>query len=78
MNNESIPTVNVPYPVEKGSIVRYKDGWMEVKAKFKTHVNLGHIFHSKTTIKKVPLNEVYEDRGEWYENWSKSETYQSM
>ena len=62
----------------KGSVVKYKGGWMEVTACFKNHVNLGHIFHGKTTIKKVPLSEVVEDRDNWYAHWSKSETYQSM
>ena len=62
----------------KGSIVKYKDGWMQVTAKFKTHVNLGSIFIGKTTIKKVPLDEVTEDRENWYNHWSQSETYQSM
>lgn len=65
-------------PILKGSVVKYKNGWMEVRAVFKNHVNLGPIFHSKTTIKKVPLTEVTEDRDAWYEAWSKSETYQSM
>ena len=46
--------------IDKGSVVKYKDGWMEVTARFNHHVNLGHIFQSKTTIKKVPLNEVFE------------------
>lgn len=65
-------------PIEKGSIVRYKQGWMEVTARFNHHVNLGYIFHGKTIIKKVPLNEVYEDKEAWYKEWSNSETYQSM
>ena len=65
-------------PITKGSVVHYKEGWMEVTAAFKTTVNLGHIFHGKTTIKKVPLNEVYEDRDAWYEAWSKTEAYQCM
>ena len=64
--------------IEKGSVVRYKGGWMEVTARFKNHVNLGHIFHSKTTIKKVPLTEVVEDKEAWYAVWTKSESYQSM
>ena len=64
--------------IDKGSVVKYKDGWMEVTARFNHHVNLGHIFQSKTTIKKVPLNEVFEDRDAWHAEWSKSESYQSM
>lgn len=79
MNNENgIGPVNVQTPIVKGSVVRYKDGWMEVTAKFKNHVNLGHIFYGRTKIKKVPLSEVTEDRDSWYEKWTKSEAYQSM
>lgn len=62
----------------KGSIVKYKDSWMEVTARFKNHVNLGRIFHGKTTIKGVPLTEVKEDHDEWYKVWEQSETYQCM
>jgi hypothetical protein len=64
--------------ITKGTVVRYKDGWMEVTAKFKNHVNLGSIFYGKTRIKKVPLSEVYADHDAWYEQWSKSEAYQCM
>lgn len=64
--------------ITKGSIVKYKDGHMEVTAKFKNHVNLGPIFYGRTKIKKVPLSEVTEDRDAWYEEWTKSEAYQSM
>lgn len=71
-------TATAPNPIVKGSIVKYQDGWMEVTAKFKNHVNLGGIFQGKTRIKKVPLSEVKEDRDAWYEQWSKSETYQCM
>ena len=62
----------------KGSVVKYKDGWMEVTAVFKNHVNLGSIFIGKTRIKKVPLAEVTPDYDAWYASWSKSETYASM
>lgn len=65
-------------PIQKGDVVRYKHGWMEVTACFKNHCNLGHIFHCETVIKKVPLSEVVEDKEAWYEMWSKSESYQSM
>jgi len=64
--------------MNKGTVVRYKDGWMEVRAVFKNTVNLGPIFHRKTTIKGVPKSEVKPDHDEWYKVWSKSETYTSM
>ena len=78
MNNEPVPTVNVPNEITKGTVVRYKDGHMRVTAKFKNTVNLGGIFAGKTSIKGVPLSEVVEDHEAWYESWTKSETYQSM
>jgi len=71
-------TTTTPNPIVKGSIVKYQDGWMEVTAKFKNTVNLGHIFYGKTKLKGIPLTEVKEDREAWYEVWSKSETYMSM
>ena len=64
--------------IHKGSIVRYKGGWMEITACFKNHVNLGSIFHGKTRIKKVPTFEVVEDYDAWHDRWTKSETYLSM
>lgn len=64
--------------LNKGTIVRYKDGWKEIRACFKDTVNLGPIFHSRTTLKKIPRSEVYPDHDAWYESWTKSETYQCM
>lgn len=78
MNEQGIGPVNESRPVIKGSVVRYKDGWMRVRAAFKDTVNLGSIFGSKTIHKSVPRSEVYEDEGEWYRHWQESETYQSM
>jgi hypothetical protein len=71
-------TLKTGKEIRKGSVVHYKDGWMEVTAKFKNHVNLGHIFYGKTRIKKVPLTEVYEDHEAWYSTWQTSEAYQCM
>lgn len=51
---------------------------MQVRAVFKETVNLGPIFGSKTTVKKVSQSEVYPDHDNWNAVWSKSETYQSM
>jgi len=78
MNNEPVPTVNVPNEIIKGSVVRYKDGYVRVTAKFKNTVNLGGIFNGKLYHKGVPLSEVVEARDEWYEAWTQSETYQCM
>jgi hypothetical protein len=68
--------VNVNF--SKGTIVKYKTGWMQVRAVFKNTVNLGPIFGSNTTAKKVSQSEVYPDHDNWQSAWSKSETYQSM
>jgi len=64
--------------IVKGTIVHYKDGWMQVSAKFADSVNLCHIFHSKPVFKKVPLDEVFADHDNWYKNWEQSETYKCM
>ena len=64
--------------IKKGSIVRYKDGWKQVRAVYKNTVNLGRIHGNKTTVKSVPLNEVREDYQGWYDLWSQSETYRCM
>ncbi len=75
---------NFQYPLtmndilNKGSVVKYKTGWMEVRAVFKDTVNLGPIFGSKTTIKKVPKTEVKLDYDAWHEAWTKSESYRCM
>lgn len=62
----------------KGTVVRYKDGWMSVRSVFKNTVNLGPIFGSKTTVKGVPKSEVKPDYENWLNVWTKSETYMSM
>jgi hypothetical protein len=64
--------------IKKGSIVRYKDGWKQVRAVYKNTVNLGRIHGNKTTVKSVPINEVREDYQGWYDLWSQSETYRCM
>lgn len=64
--------------MSKGTVVKYKTGWMEVRAVFKDTVNLGPIFHGKTTLKKVPKSEVTPDHDAWYKTWTRSETYMSM
>lgn len=62
----------------KGTVVRYKDGWMEVTAVFKNTVNLGPIFYGKTKYKGIPRTEVTPDHDAWYDSWSKSESYRCM
>ena len=64
--------------IAKGSVVKYKNGWMEVRAVFKTTVNLGPIFQDRTTVKGVAINEVTPDYDGWHKEWTQSETYMSM
>jgi hypothetical protein len=64
--------------IKKGSIVRYKGGWSEVRAVFKNTVNLGTIHGNKTKHKSVPISEVQEDYQGWHDLWIRSETYQCM
>jgi len=64
--------------IVKGSIVRYKDGYQQVRSRFKTHVNLCAIFQSRITHRHVPLSEVVEAHDEWYAKWEQSESYMSM
>jgi hypothetical protein len=68
MNNE----------LHKGSVVKYKTGWMRVRAVFKDRVNLGHVFGGKTVEKNVPISEVTPDHENWLAAWEKTESYQSM
>ena len=62
----------------KGSVVKYKNGFMEVTAVFSKTVNLGVIFYGKTRIKGVPISEVTSAHAEWHAAWVKSETYMCM
>lgn len=69
-------------PVVKGSVVRYKGGWMVVTAAFKNHVNLGPRWGGRGKfsgiIVKIPRSEVFEDGDAQYDSWTRSESYQCM
>ena len=66
--------------INKGSIVKYNDGYVRVTAYFpkSKKVNLGGIFNGKIYHKGVPTYKVEEAYEEWYEKWSQSETYRCM
>jgi len=64
--------------LKKGMIVSYGKGHMRITACFKETVNLGGVWGSKTTVKKVPKSEVKEDSEAFYSNWRQSETYMCM
>ena len=68
----------MPNAVEKTSVVKYKDGYYRVSAKFKNTVNLSGIFSSHIHHRKVPLAEVTEAHDEWYAKWQESDTYKCM
>lgn len=67
-----------PKPIQKASIVAYKEGYCRVTALFKNSVNLGGIFNDRIYYKNVPLSEVREAHDEWYAKWQESETYKCM
>ncbi len=64
--------------IVKGTVVRYKDGYLRVTARFNKTVNLGGIFSNVTCAKGVPIAEVTEAYDEWYAKWQQSETYKCM
>jgi len=64
--------------VQKGSIVRFEDGNYRVTSLRGGKVNLGSIFGSKIYHKGIPVEYVVEYGVEFYESWSKSETYMCM
>jgi hypothetical protein len=65
-------------PIEKGSTVKYQDGYYIVTARFSNSVNLGAIFGGYIHHKKVPVYKVQEAYEEWRKSWTESEAYQSM
>jgi hypothetical protein len=67
-----------PRPLQKGDVVKYKDGHCRIKSLFKTHATLCGVFGGRIYAKKVPLTELKEDHDAWYEEWTQSETYKCM
>jgi hypothetical protein len=66
--------------LRKGTIVRYKNGWVRVTAVFEGSqtVNLGGIFNGRIYHKGVSASEVFKDEEAWHEKWTQSETYKCM
>lgn len=66
--------------LKKGSIVKFNEGYLRVTAYFPKsgRVNLGGIFNGKIYYKGIPDYKVEEAEAEWYEQWTKSETYKCM
>ena len=71
--------------IVKGSIVKFTDpengksGYYKVTAqRGKKSVNLGSIFGREVYFKSVSIDALTECEDEWYEKWTKSETYQCM
>ena len=63
---------------KNATLDKNKCGWMEVRAVFKDTDNLGSVFGSKNTIKKVPRAEFKPDYDAWHDAWTKSDSYRSM
>ena len=59
--------VEVPV-VETGRITRLTSKW----------ANIGGVWGGKVFAKQVPLESLTECEAEWYENWTKSESYRCM
>ena len=64
--------------IQKGTIVKYNNQWFRVTKTTKNTVNLGSIFGNTIYHKAIAKELVVEDEANWYNNWQKSERYQSM
>jgi predicted nucleotide-binding protein (sugar kinase/HSP70/actin superfamily) len=64
--------------IKKGSIVKFENSNYMVTSLRGGKVNLGSIFGSRIYHKGVPVERVTENANEWYDNWTKSETYMCM
>ena len=64
--------------IQKGSIVSFENGNYRVTSLRGGKVNLGSIFGKSIYHKGVPVECVFENSGEWYDKWSRSETYMCM
>jgi len=80
VSNEKSLTDRNGKSVHRGRIVRIGEGWMEVRSVYVggQAVNLGPIFHSTVTRKKVPLASIFEDKEAWYAYWQTTDTYKCM
>lgn len=66
--------------IEKGSIVKIKgeSGYYRVSSKRGRKANLASVFGNTIYHKGIESINLIECREEWYDQWSKSETYMSM
>ena len=64
--------------IKVGSIVKFEEGNYRVTSLRGGKVNLGSIFGRKIYHKGIPVEYVVEYGVEFYESWSKSETYMCM
>ena len=64
--------------IQVGSIVKFEHGNYRVTSLRGGKVNLGSVFGRKIYYKRVPIEYVTENAEEFYEHWSKSETYMCM
>ena len=62
----------------KGAIVKHMGGFYRVTSHRAQKVNLAGVFGGKIRFKAIPEAAVVEAEAEFYDNWSKSETYMCM
>ena len=62
----------------KGAIVKFGNEFVRVSSHRAGKVNLAGVFNGKIYYKGIPEAEVMEAAAEFYDYWSKSETYMCM
>ena len=62
----------------KGAIVKFGTEFVRVSSHRGGKVNLAGVFNGKIYYKGIPEAEVVEAADEFYDHWSKSETYMCM
>ena len=62
----------------KFAVVKFQEGFYRVTSHRGGKVNLGRVFGGRIYYKGIPEAEVVEAADEFYDNWSKSESYMCM
>ena len=77
----NIKTINMANQnqLSVGNVVSYNGGHYRISKVSKETVNLRGVWGSKRVLHKaVPISEVTESGAEFYESWSRSESYMCM
>ncbi len=64
--------------MDKGSIVKYAQGFYRITRLTKNTVNLGPVFGGRVIHKSIPRSDVIEAREEFHQYWRQTESYRSM